>query len=61
VIATIDPTKTVDEPQLQEGPSLARTQTSFGPGESFCIANGTPLTWIQKVPVHKIWVIREDV
>ncbi|BEP12691.1 hypothetical protein acdb102_10020 [Acidothermaceae bacterium B102] len=109
MIATIDPAKTIDEPQLQEGPSLARTQTSFdtgdgfsagswlsepyteqfdaypfdevivmldgvvtirledgtetsyGPGASFCIAKGTPLTWVQDVRVHKIWVIREDV
>lgn len=107
MIATIDPAKTLDEPQLLEGVGLTRTQTvfdsgdglsagtwlaeprhesfdaypcdevmvmldgvvtirledgtetSYGPGESFCIAKGTPLTWIQDVPVHKIWVIRE--
>jgi uncharacterized cupin superfamily protein len=51
VIVMLDGVITI---RLEDG-----TETSYGPGESFCIAKGTPLTWIQDVQVHKIWVIRE--
>lgn len=33
MIAAIDPAKTIDEPQLVDGPSLTRTQTSFDTGD----------------------------
>ena len=35
------------------------TSESFGPGEAFAIAKGTPLVWHQDGTVRKFFVIRE--
>lgn len=36
------------------------TSESFGPGEAFAIAKGTPLVWHQAGTVRKYFVIRES-